>query len=116
HVSQSEKYDVLLKELEKREGSVIIFVKTKRGAQRLADKLYRQNHNADAVHGDLQQRKRERVIEAFRTKKSRILVATDIVARGLDIPHIEHVINYDLPQCPEDYIHRIGRTARNGAE
>ena len=56
------------------------------------------------------------MIAAFRNKKYRILVATDVAARGLDIPHIAHVINYDLPQCPEDYIHRIGRTARAGAE
>ena len=72
--------------------------------------------SADAIHGDLQQRRRDRVIQGFRDKKFRILVATDVAARGLDIPHIEHVINYDLPQCPEDYIHRIGRTARAGAE
>ncbi len=70
----------------------------------------------DAIHGDLEQRQRERVLLAFREKRHRILVATDIASRGLDIPHIEHVINFDLPQAPEDYIHRIGRTARAGAE
>jgi superfamily II DNA/RNA helicase len=70
---------------------------------------------ADAIHGDLKQSRRERVIAAFRQQKYRILVATDVVARGLDIPHIAHVINYDLPQVAEDYIHRIGRTARAGA-
>ncbi len=116
HVAESEKYARLLEELNKREGSVIVFVKTKWGAERMAQKLSRQKYSADAIHGDLQQRQRERVISAFRDKKYRIMVATDIAARGLDIPHIEHVINYDLPQCPEDYIHRIGRTARNGAE
>ncbi|MFO0109735.1 MAG: helicase-related protein [Alphaproteobacteria bacterium] len=68
------------------------------------------------MHGDLRQHQRDRAIQAFRNKDCRILVATDIAARGLDISHIEHVINYDLPQCPEDYIHRIGRTARAGAE
>jgi superfamily II DNA/RNA helicase len=115
-VSDAEKYDRLRAELDKREGSIIVFVKTKWGAERLADKLCRHKYSADAIHGDLQQRKRERVIDDFREKKYRILVATDIASRGLDIPHIEHVINYDLPQCPEDYIHRIGRTARNGAE
>ncbi len=114
--TEAEKYGHLLKQLESREGSIIVFVKTKYGAERLADKLCTQNHSADAIHGDLQQRKRERVISAFRNKRHRIMVATDIAARGLDIPHIEHVINYDLPQCPEDYIHRIGRTARAGAE
>jgi superfamily II DNA/RNA helicase len=105
-----------LKELEEREGSVIIFVKTKHGADRLAEKLSRQNHHATAIHGDLKQRKRDEVIRNFRNLKNRIMVATDVAARGLDIPHIMHVINYDLPQCPEGYIHRIGRTGRAGME
>ncbi len=116
HVSEGEKYNTLIAQLNARAGSVIVFVKTKWGADKLAIKLSRQNHSADAIHGDLHQRKRNKVIDAFRNKEHRILVATDIAARGLDIPHIEHVINYDLPQCPEDYIHRVGRTARNGAE
>ena len=116
YTTQEAKYGLLLEELSQRQGSVLIFVKTKRGADRLADKLNQQRHSAEAIHGNLQQRKRERVIQGFRDKKHRILVATDIASRGLDIPHIEHVINYDLPQCPEDYIHRIGRTARAGAE
>ena len=113
--TSEQKYTHLLAELEAREGSVLIFVKTKFGTQRLADKLCRGTHEAQAIHGDLQQRRRDRVIRSFRDKKYRILVATDVAARGLDIPHIAHVINYDLPQCPEDYIHRIGRTARAGA-
>jgi len=116
YVGEAGKYEELLTQLAKREGSIIIFVKTKRGADRMAEKLNRSKHSADTIHGDLHQRKRERVIQNFRDMKFRILVATDIAARGLDISHIEHVINYDLPQCPEDYIHRIGRTARNGAE
>jgi len=116
YTTQEAKYGVLIKELAERQGSVLIFVKTKRGADRLADKLNQQKFSAEAIHGNLQQRKRERVIQAFRDQKHRIMVATDIASRGLDIPHIEHVINYDLPQAPEDYIHRIGRTARAGAE
>lgn len=116
HTTDATKYSDLLKELDARQGSVIVFVKTKRGCDRLADKLNRNEHSADAIHGDLMQRKRDRVIADFRNKKYRIMVATDVAARGLDIPHIEHVINYDLPQRPEDYIHRIGRTARAGAE
>lgn len=115
-VTEGEKHDRLLSELESREGSVIIFVKTKFGTERLATKLSKAGHSAEAIHGDLRQSKRDRVIANFRHKKYRILVATDVAARGLDIPHIEHVINYDLPQCAEDYIHRIGRTARAGAE
>ncbi len=115
--SNSDKFPCLLKELNEREGSVIIFVKTKHGADRLAEKLSRQNHPATAIHGDLKQRQRDEVIRNFRNlKKERILVATDIAARGLDIPHLQLVINYDLPQCPEDYIHRIGRTGRAGME
>lgn len=114
--NDGEKYGELMKQLKDRSGSVLIFVKTKHGADRLSKKLNKENQTADAIHGDLRQRSREKVIANFREQKYRILVATDIAARGLDIPHIEHVINYDLPQCPEDYIHRIGRTARAGAE
>lgn len=116
HTTASDKFGHLLKELNEREGSVIVFVKTKRGAEQLVDKLLRQNQSADAIHGDLRQRQRDQVIQAFRVNKHRIMVATDVAARGLDIPHIRHVINYDLPQCAEDYIHRIGRTARAGTE
>ena len=115
-VSEADKYPNLLTQLHKRNGSVIVFVKTKYGTERMAKKLSKEGHSADAIHGDLRQNKRDSVIAAFRNKKYRILVATDVAARGLDIPHIEHVINYDLPQCAEDYIHRIGRTARAGAE
>lgn len=109
------KYGELINQLQNREGSVLVFVKTKYGAERLAQKLAKENQAADAIHGDLRQSRREKVIAGFRQRKFRVLVATDIAARGLDIPHIESVINYDLPQCPEDYIHRIGRTARAGA-
>ena len=109
------KYMALVAELTARAGTVIVFVKTKHGADRLAMRLSRENHSAEAIHGDLKQNRRDRVIKDFREKKHRILVATDVAARGLDIPHIEHVINYDLPQCPEDYIHRVGRTGRAGA-
>jgi ATP-dependent RNA helicase DeaD len=116
HVNDSSKYDELNKQIAARSGSVIVFVKTKRSADKLSERLNKQGNKSDTIHGDLHQRKRERVIQAFRDMKFRILVATDIAARGLDIPHIEHVINYDLPQCPEDYIHRIGRTGRNGSE
>lgn len=112
----AEKYNMLLTQLGHRGGSVIIFVKTKHGADKMAKKLLKDGHSAEAIHGDLNQSKRNRVIQAFRDRKHRVLVATDVAARGLDIPHIEHVINYDLPQVAEDYIHRIGRTARAGAE
>ncbi len=113
-VADKDKYSQLLDQLNQRQGSVIIFVKTKRGADKLAKKLNEMNHKADAIHGDLRQSKRDRVLKAFRSERFRILVATDVAARGIDVPHIRHVVNYDLPQCPEDYIHRIGRTARAG--
>ncbi len=115
-VSEGEKYPRLLAELETRTGSVIIFIKTKHAADRMADRLQDAGHTVDALHGDLRQNQRNAVVSAFRNQRFRILVATDVAARGLDIPHIEHVINFDLPQSPEDYIHRIGRTARAGAE
>lgn len=114
-ISDTEKYPKLLEQLKDHASSVIIFVKTKYGTEKLADKLSKHSFLANAIHGDLKQSRRDRVIQGFRDKKFQILVATDLAARGLDIPHIELVINYDLPQCPEDYIHRIGRTARAGA-
>lgn len=115
-LKEDDKYGQLLVQLQQREGSIIVFVKTKYGTEKMAKKLRAINLAADAIHGDLRQRERDKAIGSFRNKTTRIMVATDIAARGLDIPHIEHVINYDLPQCPEDYIHRIGRTARAGAE
>ncbi len=112
----AEKGERLVKVLGDAKGSTIIFVKTKYGTEKLAHRLSKQKFRADAIHGDLKQSRRDRVIQNFRDKHFDILVATDIAARGLDVPHIETVINYDLPQCPEDFIHRIGRTARAGAE
>lgn len=116
HVNDDSKHDELVKLLDARSGQIIVFVKTKHGADRLARRLVRENHSADAIHGDLRQGQRDRVIRQFRKNETRILVATDVAARGLDIPMLETVINFDLPQCPEDYIHRIGRTGRNGQE
>ncbi len=115
-IEQDKKYEELTAQLSAREGSVIVFVKTKHGADKMAKNLCRDGFTADALHGDLQQRKRDRVMRNFRDKSFRILIATDIAARGLDVPHIEHVINYDLPQVAEDFIHRMGRTARAGKE
>lgn len=115
-ISEGDKYSTLTKELKSREGSILVFVKTKRGADQLAFKLNKDEYHSKAIHGDLKQNQRERVINDFRKQKCRILIATDVVSRGLDIPHIMHVINYDLPECADDYIHRVGRTARAGAE
>lgn len=110
-----DKYGVLCEQLDKREGSIIVFVNTKSFADRIASSLTREGYKAEAIHGDLQHRKRERVLSGFRKKHYRILVATDIASRGIDVPHVEHVINFDLPNNPEDYIHRIGRTGRAGS-
>ena len=116
NISQKEKYDQLKIELLERTGSIVLFVKTKRSADKIALQLRKDKLNAEAIHGDLRQTKREKVLMKFRKNQFQILVATDVAARGLDIPLIEHVINYDIPQNPEDYIHRIGRTARAGAK
>lgn len=115
-IDEKDKYPELISQLEDRKGTVIIFVKMKSATEKLAKKLNQAGYSADAIHGDLRHQIREKVIRNYRNEKFRILVATDVAARGLDIPHIEHVINYDLPQNPEDYIHRIGRTGRAGAE
>lgn len=115
-VYKENKYDELINQFLARKGSILVFVKTKRNADRMVKRLKEEDHSADAIHGDLRQSKRDRVIKAFRRGVKRILVATDVAARGLDIPLIQHVINYDLPQVPEDYVHRIGRTARAGSE
>jgi ATP-dependent RNA helicase DeaD len=115
-VETGEKYDVLDYELQERDGTVLIFVKTKRSAEKITYRLRAGKHSVDTIHGDLRQNKREKVIARYREMKFRILVATDVASRGLDVPHIDHVINYDLPQCPEDFVHRIGRTARAGSK
>jgi ATP-dependent RNA helicase DeaD len=115
-VFKENKYDELVDQFVARKGSILVFVKTKRGADKMVKRLKEEGHSADAIHGDLRQSKRDRVITSFRKGLKRILIATDVAARGLDIPLIQHVINYDLPQVPEDYVHRIGRTARAGTE
>ncbi len=115
-VFKENKYDELIDQFLIRKGSILVFVKTKRNADKMVKRLKEEGHSADAIHGDLRQSKRDRVINSFRKGLKRILIATDVAARGLDIPLIQHVINYDLPQVPEDYVHRIGRTARAGSE
>ena len=115
-VNDGDKYNQLIKEIYTRQGSILIFVKTRRNAEKMVKRLKYDDHDADAIHGNLRQNKRDRVIKAFRNNHFRILVGTDVASRGLDIPAIKHVINFDLPQVPEDFIHRVGRTARAGAE
>nr|WP_227674684.1 DEAD/DEAH box helicase [Psychrobacter jeotgali] len=93
---------------------VIIFAATKRSTEKLAKQLQEDGHKASFLHGDLPQSKRNRIVQDLRNGKCKILVATDVAARGLDVPAISHVINYDLPRQTEDYVHRIGRCGRAG--
>jgi len=94
----------------------LVFTRTKHGASRAAQLLKRKKITVDAIHGDKTQSARTRALEGFRAGKIRVLVATDIAARGIDVDNVSHVFNYDLPSEPETYVHRIGRTARAGAE
>ncbi len=96
--------------------TMIIFARTKIGTQKLADDLKRRGHKVRALHGDMGQGARDSVMIAFRGKRIPILVATDVASRGLDVSHVTHVVNYDLPDEPEVYVHRIGRTGRVGRE
>ncbi|MCX7568605.1 DEAD/DEAH box helicase [Tumebacillus sp. DT12] len=92
----------------------IIFCRTKRGVDELTDALISRGYLADGLHGDLSQAQRDRVMKKFRTSDIEILIATDVAARGIDVENVTHVINYDVPQDPESYVHRIGRTGRAG--
>jgi ATP-dependent RNA helicase RhlE len=112
-VSDSQKSDLLLQLLERvNYNSVLIFCRTKHGADRVAGLLKRHIHAVAVLHSNRTQREREQALHGFREGRFEVLVATDIAARGLDIAEVSHVINYDVPQHPEDYIHRIGRTGR----
>jgi ATP-dependent RNA helicase RhlE len=106
----------LLLELLERENfdRVLIFTRTKRGADRLAHVLEKRAHKSNRIHGDRSQSQREAALRGFKSGKTRVLVATDVAARGIDIDSVSHVINYDVPEVPEDYVHRIGRTGRAG--
>ena len=108
----------LLAQLLKQEpvNRALIFTRTKHGADKVVKGLARAGITADAIHGNKSQNHRERVLAAFRTGEIRTLVATDIAARGIDVDGISHVVNFDLPNVPETYVHRIGRTARAGAD
>jgi superfamily II DNA/RNA helicase len=93
-----------------------VFTRTKRGADKVVRSLLKAGIPAEAMHGNKSQNQRDRVLAAFRSGEIRTLVATDIAARGIDIDGISHVVNFDLPDVPETYVHRIGRTARAGAD
>ena len=116
-IAKAEKTSLLIELLdEHRDEAAIVFVRTKHGADRLMKALLKAGYAADAVHGNKSQGQRERAITAFRAEETRVLVATDVAARGLDIPIVRHVYNFDLPNVPDNYVHRIGRTARAGMD
>ena len=114
-VGQQFKVPLLLELLQKENFErVLIFTRTKRGADRLAHVLERRELKSNRIHGDRSQSQREAALHGFKSGKTRVLVATDVAARGIDIDSVSHVINYDVPTVPEDYVHRIGRTGRAG--
>ncbi len=114
-VALQDKNESILNELNVRKGSVVVFLKTRRGTDQLSKYLSDFGISVDLIHGGKSQGQRNKAIQNFKKGKTRVLCATDVAARGIDVPQVEHVINYDLPMQDEDYVHRVGRTARNGA-
>ena len=116
-VEEQRKFDLLVKLLEREQPQqAIVFCRTKRGTDRVQRKLAKKIEGVDSIHGDMAQRVRDRVMRKFREGQVRILVATDVVGRGIDVSSISHIINYDIPQASDDYVHRVGRTGRMGRE
>jgi ATP-dependent RNA helicase DeaD len=116
-VDQERKFDLLVHLLKRDEpDQAIVFCRTKRGTERVFRRLSKHFEAVDMMHGDMQQSARDRVMKAFRARDVRVLVATDVVGRGIDVTSISHIINYDLPQSSDDYVHRVGRTGRMGRE
>jgi ATP-dependent RNA helicase DeaD len=116
-VAEERKHDLLLRVIEReRPRQCIIFCQTKRGSDELYRDLRQAHQRVAVMHGDLPQNQREKIMERFRSGRITFLVATDVVGRGIDVTGISHIINYDLPEDPENYVHRIGRTGRMGAD
>ncbi len=113
-VAHTDRFSTLVRELAADRGLTLVFTRTKRGADKLARNLKRDGFKAGALHGDMSQGQRERALGHFATGRSDVLVATDVAARGLDLEHISHVINFDPPADDKTYVHRVGRTARAG--
>jgi ATP-dependent RNA helicase RhlE len=114
-VDQDRKQGLLEMMLNDEQGSFLVFARTKHGAEKLAKKLSQSGFKCAAIHGDRSQNQRNQALKGFQDGYYRVLVATDVAARGIHVEGIAHVVNYDLPQVPEDFIHRVGRTARAGA-
>jgi ATP-dependent RNA helicase RhlE len=115
-VMQDQKLGLLNQMLSEEQGSFLVFSRTKHGADRISRKLEKLGHDTNAIHGDRSQSQRTSALKGFASGKHRVLVATDVAARGIDISDIAHVVNYDLPNASEDFVHRIGRTGRAGAK
>jgi ATP-dependent RNA helicase DeaD len=116
-VDQEQKFDLLVRLLKRdKPEQAIIFCRTKRGTERIYRRLSKHFPATDTMHGDMVQGARDRVMKKFRAGEVRILVATDVVGRGIDVSSISHIINYDIPQSSDDYVHRVGRTGRMGRE
>ncbi len=113
-VMQDQKLGLLDQMLRTEEGTFLVFSRTKHGADRISKKLEKLGHDADVIHGDRSQSQRTAALKGFANGKHRVLVATDVAARGIDVNDIAHVINYDLPNATDDFVHRIGRTGRAG--
>ena len=113
-VMQDQKLGLLNQMLNEEEGTFLVFSRTKHGADRISKKLEKLGHVADVIHGDRSQSQRTAALKGFSNGRHRILVATDVAARGIDVQDIAHVVNYDLPNASEDFVHRIGRTGRAG--
>lgn len=111
-VDQEKKQELLEHLLQKEKGSFLVFVRTKHGADRVAKKLSRSGWAATQIHGDRSQSQRNAALRSFSEGKHRVLVATDVAARGIDVSHVAHVVNYDMPKVAEDFVHRVGRTGR----
>jgi ATP-dependent RNA helicase RhlE len=114
-VEQSQKLALLHRLLQQDEGSFLVFARTKHGAERLARRLANEGVKTAAIHGDRSQNQRNQALRGFQAGSYRVLVATDVASRGIHVDGISHVVNYDLPQVAEDFIHRVGRTGRAGA-
>ncbi len=115
-VMQDQKLGLLDQMLREEQGTFLVFSRTKHGADRISKKLEKLGHDADVIHGDRSQSQRTAALKGFANGRHRILVATDVAARGIDVQDIAHVVNYDLPNASDDFVHRIGRTGRAGAK
>jgi ATP-dependent RNA helicase RhlE len=115
-VMQDQKLGLLDQMLREEQGTFLVFSRTKHGADRISKKLEKLGHDSDVIHGDRSQSQRTAALKGFANGRHRILVATDVAARGIDVQDIAHVVNYDLPNASDDFVHRIGRTGRAGAK